>query len=35
MQHFLIMYAPLLVVGLSIAGLFIWGMKGRFLENIE
>ncbi|WP_407638662.1 cytochrome bd oxidase small subunit CydS [Aneurinibacillus migulanus] len=35
MEQFLITYAPILVVAASIIGVFIWGAKGKFLENIE
>ncbi|MGE7183919.1 cytochrome bd oxidase small subunit CydS [Peribacillus sp. NPDC006672] len=33
MHHFLITYAPLLAVAASIAGVFIWGTKSKFLEK--
>ncbi|MFT9847731.1 cytochrome bd oxidase small subunit CydS [Aneurinibacillus sp. REN35] len=35
MEQFMITYAPILVVAFSVIGVFIWGAKGKFLENIE
>ncbi|SDG90428.1 cytochrome bd oxidase small subunit CydS [Aneurinibacillus thermoaerophilus] len=35
MQQFLITYAPILVVALSVIGMFIWGAKGKFLKHIK
>lgn len=35
MEQFLIMYAPILIVALSIVIMFVWGARGKFLKDIE
>ncbi|WP_413789695.1 cytochrome bd oxidase small subunit CydS [Metabacillus rhizosphaerae] len=33
LQHFLIMYAPLLILLVTIFAMFIWGAKSSYLED--